>query len=99
MTILLAGPDAVGADPHLLTEQLLRHRVLAVFEGHHRRVRRHPAGQPEHDRVRLVGHPVQPGLFLGQHLRPAPAGSPDAPGRSPASMNSSQAASSSANEP
>ena len=37
---------------------------------------RHPPGQPEHDRVRLVGHPVQPDPFLGQHLDRRPAGHP-----------------------
>ena len=47
-----------------------------MLEGHHRGVRRDPAGQPEHDRVRLVGHPVQPGPFLGQHLHRRPAGHP-----------------------
>ena len=80
---LLVGAGAVGPDPHLLTEQVLRDGVLAVLEGHHRRVRRHPAGQPEHDRVRLVRHPVQPDPFLGEHLDRRPAGHPVHPVRSP----------------
>jgi hypothetical protein len=73
------GADPVYSNPDSLTQQLLRHRVLAVLEGDHRCVRRHPAGQPEHHRVRLVRHPVQPGAFLGQHLGRDPPGHPMRP--------------------
>ena len=52
------------------------HGVLAVFVAHHRRVRRHRPGQPEHDRVRLIGHPMQPDPFFGEHLDRDPAGHP-----------------------
>src|SRR5699024_8441378 len=47
---LLVSADTVGAHPHRLTEQAVWHRVLARFEGHHRRIDRHLPGSAERDR-------------------------------------------------
>ena len=94
---LLVAAGAVHPHPHRLAEQLVRHRVLAALEGDHRGVRRDLPGHPERDRVRLRRHRVQPGPFLGEHLRRNPAGDPVHPGVDLV-MNASHAASSSANE-
>ena len=71
---------AVAAHPHRLPGQGVRHRVLAVLERDHRRVRRHRAGHPERGGVGMLGQRVQPGAFLGQHLRRDTAGHPVHPG-------------------
>ena len=73
---LLVGADTVGADPDLLAEQLVRHRVLLALEGDHRGLGRHGAGQPERDGMRHGRQPVQTGLFLGEHFDRRPPGHP-----------------------
>jgi hypothetical protein len=99
ITTCSSSPTAVGTDPHRRTQQLVRDRVLAGLEHHHRCVaRHHPRGDPERDRVRVCGDRVQPGV-------PRPASRPVARRVTRCarvltfSQNSTHAASSSANEP
>ena len=56
-----------------LTEQALPNGVFAVFEGHHRWVRRDPSGQPRTRPCAARPGRVQPGPLLGEHLNRHPA--------------------------
>ena len=71
---------SVAAHPHRLTDQPVRHRVLAVLEVDHRGVVGDRAGHPERGGERCRGQRVQPVPFLEQQLGRHPAGDPVRPG-------------------
>ena len=70
----------VGPHPHRLPAQGVRHRIRAVLERDHRRVRRHRAGHPERRRCRGARAAGAAGRVPRPASPPGRAGSPGARG-------------------
>jgi hypothetical protein len=64
--------DFIGAvvmtDPHTLTQQRCRDGVLTMLEGDHGGVVGDPTCHAQRRGMREIGHPVQAGAFLVEHL-------------------------------